>query len=67
MIVSEEDAVACIPLVLVRNRIGVEVPASVVPVHVHDAANRPSLYEKPSTHHPPNHEGLNLIRDLKVH
>jgi len=64
--VSEENAVASIPPALARNRIGVEVPAPVVPVHVHDAANRQSLCEKPSVHHPPNHEGLYLIRDLKV-
>lgn len=61
-IVSREHLVAIVPLIRVRDRIRIDVPAVVVPVHV-DCAKHPRHYRTSNhhCHHPPNHGKLNFI------
>ena len=47
-IVSGEDLVLVVPLVWIRHRIRIDVPAVVVPVRVHRTEHQPASYLRPS-------------------
>ncbi len=59
--------VASVPTVRILDGVGVDVPAVVVPVHVHRAKDQCYRTRDHPYHRPPNHDELNFMRDLEVH
>lgn len=65
-IVSRKHPIAIVPRVRVLDGVRIDVPAVVIPVHIHGAKHQRYRTEDHPYHHPPNHDRLNFIRDIEV-
>ena len=67
-IIAGEDLVASVPLVRILNRVRLDIPTIVVPVHIHSTQRLFCIENRlPRTILRLSAPGLYIIRDIKVH